>query len=141
MIGNALAFVVDASDSAAGFLPDESAPGTEAALQATATHDVWLSVLWLLEVGNLMLSAHRCKRITADKRRELARRGFGAAHPDRKPVTISMMDELASRHGLSAYDADYLELALRRGVPSATQNAVLSAAMLKPGVRDASLPR
>ena len=36
--------------------------------------DVWVPALWLLEIGNLLLSAQRRKRITADKRREPWRR-------------------------------------------------------------------
>ena len=40
--GGALAFVVDASVSVAWLLPDEATAATEAALQATATSDVWV---------------------------------------------------------------------------------------------------
>ena len=141
MPANAASFVVDASVSAAWFLPDEATARTEAALQATATHNVWVPALWLLEVGNLLLSAQRRKRITADKRRELAA-AASALHirVDREAVTISSVDELASRHGLTAYDAAYLELALRRGLPLATQDAALAAAMVKAGVAAAELP-
>lgn len=141
MPANAASFVVDASVSAAWFLPDEATARTEAALQATATHNVWVPALWLLEVGNLLLSAQRRKRITADKRRELAA-AASALHirVDREAVTISSLDELASRHGLTAYDAAYLELALRRGLPLATQDAALAAAMVKAGVAAAELP-
>lgn len=35
---------------------------------------------------------------------------------------------LARRHGLTAYDAAYLELAIRRGIPLATLDARLKAA-------------
>ena len=135
MPSSAPAFVVDASVSAAWFLPDEATPATEATLQATATQDVWVPALWLLEVGNLLLSAQRRKRVTAEKRRELAA-AASALHirVDREPVSISSVDELASRHGLTTYDAAYLELALRRGLPLATQDAALAAAMVKAGV-------
>lgn len=128
-------FVVDASISAAWFLPDEATPHTEAALQATATHDVWVPTIWLLEVGNLLLSAYRRKRITTEKRRELAAAaGALRIKVDRDPVAITTLDELAARHGLSAYDAAYLELALRRGLPLATQDQALVVAMAKAGV-------
>ena len=141
MPANAASLVVDASVGAAWFLPDEATARTEAALQATATHAVWVPALWLLEVGKLLLSAQRRKRITADKRRELAA-AASAFHirVDREAVTISSVDELASRHGLTAYDAAYLELALRRGLPLATQDAALAAAMVKAGVAAAELP-
>ena len=141
MASGSLAFVVDASVSAAWFLPDEATPGTEAALQATATRDVWVPVLWLLEVGNLLLRAQRRKRITADKRRELAAAaGALRIKVDREPVAITTLDELAARHGLSAYDAAYLELALRRSLPLATQDDALTAAMVKAGVSAPALP-
>lgn len=136
------AFVVDASVSAAWFLPDEATPATEAALQATATHDVWVPALWLLEVGNLLLSAQRRKRITADKRRELAAAAAALRiKVDREPVTITTLDELAARFGLSAYDAAYLELAIRRGLPMATQDEALVAVMAKAGVPAAATRR
>lgn len=140
MAGGARAFVVDASVSAAWFLPNEATADTEAALQATATREVWVPALWFLESGNLLLSAQRRKRITADKRRELA----GAAAQlrikvDREPVGIVILDELASRYALSAYDAAYLELALRRRLPLATLDEALLAALAKAGVATAAL--
>ena len=133
------AFVVDASVSAAWFLPDEATPETEAALHATATHEVWVPALWLLEVGNLLLSAHRRKRITADKRRELAAAAAALRiKVDREPVAITALDDIAASHGLTAYDAAYLELALRRGLALATLDDALVHAMAKAGVLAAS---
>ena len=131
-------FVVDASISAAWFLPDEATPETEAALQATATHDVWVPSIWLLEVGNLLLSAQRRKRITVAKRRELAAAaGALRLKVDREPVAIPALDALAAAHGLSAYDAAYLELAQRRGLPLASNDKALRAAMVGAGVNQA----
>jgi predicted nucleic acid-binding protein len=129
---------VDASVSAAWFLPDEANPHTEAALQATATQTVWVPALWLLEIGNLLLSAQRRRRISAEKRRELAAAASALRLAvDREPVAITVLDELAARHGLSAYDAAYLELAMRRNLPLSTQDDALIAAMAKEGVRAA----
>jgi len=127
--------VVDASISAAWFLPDEATPLTEAALQATALGDVWVPALWLLEIGNLMLNAQRRKRITDAKRRELVAAASALRlRVDREPVSMAELDALASRHGLTAYDAAYLELALRRSLPLATQDQALLAAMGSAGV-------
>ena len=134
MVG-APAFVVDASVSAAWFLPDEANAATEALLNATATHEVWVPALWLLEIGNLLISAHRRKRITADKRRELAAAASALRLKiDREPVAITTLDEIAASLGLTAYDAAYLELALRRGLPIATLDSALAQAMTKSGV-------
>ena len=129
------AFVVDASVSAAWLLPDEATEQTEAMLLATATHEVWVPSLWLLEVGNLLLGAQRRRRITADKRRELAAAASALRlRVDRQPVTISALDDIAAGHALTAYDAAYLELAMRRGLPLATLDDALLAAMAKAGV-------
>jgi predicted nucleic acid-binding protein len=134
-------FVVDASVSAAWFLPDEATPYTAAALQATTTAEVWVPALWLLETANLLQSTQRRRRISAAKRAELA--GAAAAlrlQVCREPVTLLALDGLAARHALSAYDACYLELALRRRLPLATLDAALLAAMRSCGVPLAALP-
>jgi predicted nucleic acid-binding protein len=133
--------VVDASVSAAWFLPDEANPLTEAVLQATAAGDVWVPALWLLEIGNLLLSAQRRKRIDDAKRRELVAAAAALRlRVDRELVRMIDLDALAARHKLSTYDAAYLELALRRGLPLATQDAALLAAMAAAGVAAAKLP-
>lgn len=129
-------FVVDASVSAAWFLPDEATEATEAALQATVSDEVWVPALWLLEIGNLLLSAQRRRRISAAKRSELAvAAGALRLRVDREPVSIPALDELAARHGLSAYDAAYLELALRRGLPLATLDEGLKRAAARADVK------
>ena len=127
--------VVDASVGAAWFLPDEATAFTEAALAATATGEVWVPALWLLEIGNMLLNAQRRKRITAVKREELAQAASALRlRIDREPVSIAAIDLLAARHQLSSYDAAYLELALRRKIPLATLDAALLKAMPKEGV-------
>ena len=135
-----VAFVADASVSAAWFLPDEATPYTEAALRATAEGEVWVPALWLLEVGNLMLSAQRRRRITAAKRQELVIHADALRlRVDHEHVTMTTLDTLAARHGLSAYDAAYLELALRRGLPLATLDQGLQKAMAGAGIPRAEL--
>jgi predicted nucleic acid-binding protein len=107
-------------------------------LQATAEGEVWVPALWLLEVGNLMLSAQRRRRITAAKRQELVARAQALRlRVDREPVTMTALDALAARHGLSAYDAAYLELALRRTLPLATLDEALQKAMADAGIERA----
>ena len=128
--------VVDASVSAAWFLPDEATELTEAALQATATMDIWVPALWLLEIGNLLLSAQRRKRIDDAKRRELVSAAAALRlRVDREPVSMVDLDALAAHHRLTAYDAAYLELALRRRLPLATLDTALLAALPGAGIR------
>lgn len=58
----------------------------------------------------------------------------------REPVSLLVLDALAAEHGLSAYDACYLELAVRRHLPLATLDLDLLAAMQRCGVPAAELP-
>ena len=54
-------------------------------------------------------------------------------------MALVTLDALAAEHGLTAYDACYLELALRRRLPLATLDADLLAAMQRCGVARAEL--
>ena len=137
---SATAFVVDASVSAAWLLRDESTPFTDAALHATATANVWVPALWLLEMANLLQSAQRRRRINATQRAELAAAAAGLRlQVCRDPVALPTLDRLAAEHALSAYDACYLELALRRRLPLATSDKALLTAMQRCGVALATL--
>ncbi len=127
--------MADASVCAAWFLPEEATPYTEAASQATAEAEVWVPALWLLEVGNLLLSAQRRKRINDAKRRELVSAAAGLRlRVDREAVPMVDLDDLAAAYGLSVYDAAYLELSLRRRLPLATLDDALLKVMAKAGV-------
>ncbi len=63
--------------------------------------------------------------------------GSAPIHSDDATFPKSLSDtlHLARRHGLSSYDASYLELALRTGVPLATLDTDLARAARKAGVR------
>lgn len=128
-------FVVDASVSAAWLLPDEADAYSDAALAATATAEVWVPSLWLLEMANLLQGAQRRRRIGAAKRAELAASTAALRlSVCREPVALTTLDALAAEQRLTAYDACYLELALRRRLPLATRDADLLAAMRRCGV-------
>lgn len=130
-----VALVVDASVSVAWFLPDEATAYTETVLQATATHEIWVPALWVLKIGNLLLSAQRRRRIDDAKRRELTSAAAALRlRVDRESVSIVEIGDLAARHALTTYDAVYLELALRRKLPLATADAALKKAMKSVGV-------
>jgi predicted nucleic acid-binding protein len=132
-----MAFVLDASVALAWVLPDEDSPKAAALLPRLVEEGAVVPQLWPLEIANVLLVASRRGRLTlVDTQRvaadlhalpievdqETHRRAFGAVL------------ELATRHGLSVYDAAYLELAQRRRLPLATFDARLRAACEAAGI-------
>lgn len=93
--------------------------------------------LWHLEVANALLVGERKGRCSqADVARWLS---FLAGLPiavdhGTESYAWSTTVHLARQHGLTAYDAAYLELAARQGVPLATLDGKLRAAAQAGGV-------
>lgn len=116
-------FVLDASVTVAWVFEDETALYTESVLEMLSTGEAVVPVVWPLEVANALLSAERRRRLTRAKAAK-----FLAALQD-LPITVdadgplrafSEILSLARERGLSAYDASYLDLAIRTGLPLAT---------------------
>lgn len=122
-------WVIDASVTLPWFFPDEATPFTEGLLDALGAQPLWAPTLWVLECTNVLQSAQRRRRIDAQRRAEIA------SELSALPVRIDSeipdfvsLDRLAAAHGLSAYDAAYLELALRRSLTLVSLDARLIAA-------------
>lgn len=96
-----------------------------------------MPAIWYLELGNVLIQAERRNRLSvADiaTRLEL----FGALpitiddeRPDR---TLQAVLTLARAERLTTYDAAYLELAMRRGLPLASKDQDLVEAARRCGV-------
>jgi predicted nucleic acid-binding protein len=121
-------FVVDASVAACWLMPDERHPIAEAAYARIARDQAIAPALWWLELRNLLIVNERRGRLDSGKTAR-ALRLLRAL-----PVTIDTGEdedalmELARQHRLTVYDAVYLELALRRGLPLATLDTPLARA-------------
>ena len=125
----AAGWVIDASVTMPWFFPDEATPFTERLLDALGEQVLWAPTLWVLECTNVLQSAQRRRRIDAHRRAEIA--GELSALPvrlDPETPDFVRLDRLASTHGLSAYDAAYLELALRRSLVLVSLDVRLMAA-------------
>ncbi len=130
-------FVVDCSVTLAWCFPDEKAPYPQAALDSLAKVRAFVPSLWPFEVGNALLMGERRKRSTqADTASWLAFLNPLPITVDDETTTRAWTDVLglARMHNLSASDAAYLELALRRGLPLATLDDKLKAAAKAIGV-------
>jgi predicted nucleic acid-binding protein len=127
-------FVLDASVTMAWCFEDETTPYSEAVLDALvrgATARV--PAIWPFEVLNVVLGATRRTRLSpANARTFLAElRAFPIlVDPTETAHVFHLVRTNAEHYHLTAYDAAYLELALREGLPLAT---------LDRGLRDAAV--
>ena len=120
---------IDASVTMPWFFADEAMPFTHGLLDRLGEQVIWAPTLWVLECANVLQSAQRRRRIDAHRRAEIA--SELSALPVRLDAEVPdfvNLDRLAAAHGLSACDAAYLALALRRSPPTVSLDARLIAA-------------
>jgi len=122
--------VADASFCGAWILEDESSSEAEALLEQVESGEVSLLMpaLWKYEMLNLLRSACRRGRMDAASasaaQKVLSRVPLEQVDvPDARAE--SEIHRLAQMHNLSAYDASYLELAMRFKVPLYTADRSL----------------
>lgn len=121
-------FVVDCSVTMAWCFEDEDDAYATTVLKALGQGSAVVSALWPYEVANVLLVAERHRRLRqADAIRFLTLLGALPLEIDAPPTvgSLSSLRTLAREHRLSAYDAAYLELAIREGVPLATRDTAL----------------
>ena len=132
-------FVLDCSAVVPWVFASEATPATDALLDALAAgNKAWVPALWHLELGNVLLGAQRKGRIDkAGVVRFLAALDVFDIEVDAETVGVAWTrtQALAESFGLTVYDATYLELALRRGLPLATLDRSLRLGMQKAGGR------
>jgi predicted nucleic acid-binding protein len=120
-------FVIDASVALAWVLPDEQ-PTALAALHHVQNDEGVVPSLWWYEVRNGLIASERRGRVTIEEsERALRDLSSLAIAVDANHDGAAVM-ALARKHRLTVYDAAYLELALRTGLPLATLDAALAAA-------------
>ena len=127
-------FVIDNSVVMSWCFEDEGNSYTEAVLESLESGEAYVPAVWPLEVGNALLVAERRKRLSeASVIRFLALvAGLPITVDQETPERmLKEVVSLARQHGLSTYDASYLDLAMRLGLPLSTQDASLRKAAKK----------
>jgi predicted nucleic acid-binding protein len=132
-------FVVDASIGIAWVHPAQATPRSDALLDAIAAGAVVRApALWSLETANALLVLRRRGKLTeAERVTALAALAQLSVVLDYEMAALAFgkLSELATRHGLSVYDAAYLELALRRKLPVACKDGPLRTAAKRARVK------
>ncbi len=132
------ALVLDASVAVAWAFEDETSRYTETVLDTVTQGRAAVPPVWPLEVGNAVVVAERRGRLReADGVHFLSLLSQLPIAVEEVPAERVLSDvvSLARAHKLSAYDASYLDLAMRLGVPLATCDADLRQVASRCGVK------
>lgn len=130
-------FVIDASVALAWCFADETSEVADLVLDRLTGEEAVAPAIWALEVANGMRTAERRGRLDAAELPRI-RELLGGL-----PVRIEVVEleqalgevlEIARSLDLTAYDAAYLALASRRGLPLATSDDRLRQACGRAGI-------
>ena len=136
---NVSTFVLDGSVTLAWFFEDEISAYAEAVENSLEHAKAVVPSLWPLEVANTLIMGERRGRTTEGKAAQFV------SLLTELPITVDEQSitahafgpimALARAHRLSAYDAAYLELALRWELPLATLDKKMQSAAVAAGVK------
>lgn len=130
-------FILDGSVALAWCFADEADTYADAIANRFPEVEAVVPALWHLEVANALLVGERRRRCDA------ADVAAWTAYLAALPISVDGQTDarafgailsLARAHTLSTYDAAYLELAQRRGLPLATLDRQLQAAAIAAGL-------
>jgi predicted nucleic acid-binding protein len=122
-----MGLVLDASITLAWAF-QEVEPTASEVLERLRREEAIVPTLWWFEVRNGLVMGERRGLLTEQRTRRFLRDlSRIAAIVDSMPVETAVLT-LARRRRLTVYDAAYLELALRRGLPLATLDRPLAGA-------------
>ena len=130
-----MGFVADNSITIAWHFPAQATPESERAFKLLAGQSAYAPPIWRQEFAHVLKKAIRTRRITETVAFEIiAEHESLPFFVNEAAVPTHELLKLALRHELSAYDASYLELALRLQLPLATKDDALRAAAKQCGV-------
>ena len=131
-------FVADASVAIAWVHPAQATSETEAMLDRLVAGDsLVVPALWPLEVANALTVLRRRRKLTPDEARnaiEIIRELPVVIDHEAAAIAFTRLVDLASKYELTIYDAAYIELAARRELPLASNDARMKQAAIRSGV-------
>ena len=133
-------FVLDASIVLTWCFPDEQSRKAEEISERIATGDrVIVPAFWRHEVLNALLVGEKRKRLTPELTQsfidDLNRLPVDVDEPPSSATVFNVTQSLCRKHSLTAYDAAYLEIAMRGNHALATTDDDLRRAAIAEGVQ------
>lgn len=132
-----MSVVIDASAAMSWFFENERTTVSDALLDRVVNESATVPELWRLETANVLQMAVRQKRITAAFRdqaiQRLGKLPIRTDHETSARAWTSTL-QLSEQYELTVYDAAYLELAIRLGLPLASKDEELRKAAAKANV-------
>ena len=130
-----MGFVADNSVIVGWFVESQSNAYSRELLDRAATEEVHVPMIWRAEFASVLLV------LSHNRRLQPAQVPVIIEHIERldliddaAPPSVRTLVELGRRHALSAYDATYLELALRLRLPLAARDGPLRGAAGRAGM-------
>ena len=130
-------FVLDCSVAISWCLVDENDDYANAILAMMPDSEAFVPGIWSLEIANTLVVAERRKRMTKEQSEQAIALLQSLLIQVDQVTDVKALDatlKLARQEGLAAYDAAYLELALRLQLPLATLDTRLVEAATRCGV-------
>ena len=130
-------FVLDCSVAISWCLVDENNDYANSILATMVDSEAFVPGIWSLEIANTLVVAERRNRMTKEQSEEAINLLQSLLIQVDIATDTNALDatlKLARQEGLSAYDAAYLELALRLKLPLATLDNRLAEAAIRCGV-------
>jgi predicted nucleic acid-binding protein len=128
-------FVLDNSVVTAWYFEDQATAYSDGVLQLMGGEVAHVPPLWPFEFANVLRKSISGKNISEARAREII------AQNNRWKILVDTtiprpgdILSLSLNHGLSSYDAAYLDLAIRLHLPIATKDGALRAAAVAAGV-------
>jgi predicted nucleic acid-binding protein len=133
-------FVLDASIVLTWCFPDEEAQRAQEISERIAGGDtVVVPAFWRHEILNALLVGEKRNRLTAELIQafiaDLNRLPVNLVDGATQDVVFNTTQAICRKHGLTAYDAAYLEIAIRGAYPLATADEDLRRAAAAEGVQ------
>ena len=133
-----MAFVVDTSAVIAWFIKDQATAYTNRLRERARREALHAPAVLPLEIVNAVWQLQKRRRLSTHQADEIVAKATRLKiniHAETVPMQLLL--GVARHHDLAAYDASFIELAQRLGLPLAAKDEVLLAAARRAGVSTA----